>query len=151
SLSAVVSRNDPSRELTFHRRASRPSNQSVLAATANTIAAGVQEWPSTRPITTGVATIRALVPASIRLPRALPLRAVLSARGSTATPILPARLREEPGSATEGLSRVGRVDRPPGGLGSVGQGHGPEGLLDLRNQWRCHAELADPEPHEQDG
>ena len=41
SLSAVVSRNDPSRELTPQRRASRPSNQSVADTAANTIAAAV--------------------------------------------------------------------------------------------------------------
>ena len=39
SLSAVVSRNEPSVVVTFQRRASRPSNQSVAAATRNRIAA----------------------------------------------------------------------------------------------------------------
>jgi len=38
-LVAVVSRNDPSVVVTFQRRASRPSNQSVAAATRNRIAA----------------------------------------------------------------------------------------------------------------
>ena len=39
SLSAVVSRNEPSLVVTPQRRASRPSNQSVAAATRNTTAA----------------------------------------------------------------------------------------------------------------
>ena len=39
SLSAVVSRNEPSLLVTFQRRASRPSTQSVTAATANSTAA----------------------------------------------------------------------------------------------------------------
>src|SRR5437763_11915192 len=76
SLSAVVSRNEPSRELTFQRRASRPSNQSVLATRTKTIADAVQAWPRISAITTGVAKIRRLVPARISaLARALPLLA----------------------------------------------------------------------------
>ncbi len=43
SLSAVVSRNAPSRVVTPQRRASRPSNQSVAAATTNTTAAASYE------------------------------------------------------------------------------------------------------------
>src|SRR5664279_3636154 len=83
SLSAVVSRNDPRRELTFQRRARRPSNQSVLAATRKTTAAAVQEWLRTRPMTTGVATIRTLVPTRINaLARELPLIGDLSAPAS---------------------------------------------------------------------
>src|SRR6202165_3006801 len=90
SLSAVVSRNDPNRELTFQRRASRPSNQSVLATSTHTTAAAVHAWPRTRPITTGVAKIRRLVPARIRaLARALPLRTVFSGPAPTARDIRP--------------------------------------------------------------
>src|SRR5947209_5528629 len=76
SLSAVVSRNEPSRELTFQRRASRPSNQSVLATRTKTIADAIQAWSRISAITTGVAKIRRLVPARISaLARALPLLA----------------------------------------------------------------------------
>ena len=41
SLSAVVSRKDPSLVVTFQARARRPSNQSVAAATRKTMAAAV--------------------------------------------------------------------------------------------------------------
>ena len=59
SLSAVVSRNDPSRDVTPQRRARRPSTQSVAAAIRNTIVAIVNERLSTSAITTGDSTILA--------------------------------------------------------------------------------------------
>ena len=62
SLSAVVSRNDPSLVVTPQRRASRPSNQSVAAASRNTIAAIVSSADSTSAMITGQAAIRRLVP-----------------------------------------------------------------------------------------
>ncbi len=62
SLSAVVSRNDPSLVVTPQRRASRPSNQSVTAAIRNTMTAIVSSRDSTSAMITGQATIRRLVP-----------------------------------------------------------------------------------------
>ena len=64
SLSAVVSRNAPSRVVTPQRRARRPSNQSVAAATTNTIAAASYEPPSTSAITAGQSRTLSPVPAA---------------------------------------------------------------------------------------
>src|SRR5439155_10217319 len=61
TLSAVVSRKAPSCEVRFHRRASRPSTKSVMAASANSPAAVASArsppW-STRAITIGVRMTR---------------------------------------------------------------------------------------------
>ena len=59
-----MSRNAPKRVVTPQRRASRPSNQSVAAATTNTIAAVVYERVSTSAMTTGHSTTRSPVPAA---------------------------------------------------------------------------------------
>src|SRR5436305_14595054 len=118
TLSAVVSRNEPSRELTFQRRASRPSNQSVLATTTNTIAAAIQERPRISAITTGVAKIRRLVPARISaLARALPLLALFSALVSRFISPLAAGPRAggalESSLAGSGRADVIRLSSPP--------------------------------------
>ncbi len=89
SLSAVVSRNEPSFVVTFQRRASRPSNQSVDDATRKTIAAAVNDSLITSAITIGTATILTLVPAMRRaVARSGPVRSALSAPASIAA-ILP--------------------------------------------------------------
>ena len=66
SLSAVVSRKAPRRVVTPHRRARRPSIQSVAAATKKTAAAAVSDPARTSAITTGASRIRTPVPAASR-------------------------------------------------------------------------------------
>ena len=71
-MSAVVSRNEPSFVVTPHARASRPSTQSVAAATANSTAASVRRRrrpgprPSRAPSPPASRRIRRTVPAAMR-------------------------------------------------------------------------------------
>jgi len=87
SLSAVVSRNEPSVVVRFQRRARRPSHQSVAAAKANRSAAGISKSGPARtsPMMMGASTMRAHVPAAMKRaaigPRALVVR-VLTRAGS---------------------------------------------------------------------
>src|SRR4051794_23038723 len=121
SLSAVVSRNEPKRVVTFQRRASRPSSQSVAAAMTNSTAATASAPSppsSTRAITTGVRTIRTAVPAaSMRAQRS------------------PPRVRSWDATGGRMLPAHGRVRAPQTGL-------------DGRDPGRRHAELADAEADE---
>src|SRR6185437_10630734 len=134
SLSAVVSRNEPRRVVTFQRRASRPSNQSVAAAERKTIAAAVSEPPITSAITIGTATIRMLVPAiSSAVARSGPVRGALSAPASMRA-ILPTP-SQRPKRPLPGLLERDRAQR----------------LLHLGDERRRHAELGHAEAHEQDG
>ena len=87
SLSAVVSRNDPSLVVTFQRRARRPSSQSVAAAMQNSSGGqrlGVLAALRTSAMITGVRTIRTVVPAASRRAERSPPRLMFGVATSVA-------------------------------------------------------------------
>src|SRR5919206_1110427 len=154
SLSAVVSRNEPSVVVISQRRASQPSRKSVAAATANSAAAATDGAPGRSPgsarisaITTGAMKIRNDVPAATKRAERMPRPGVVSV--ATRRPMLAAR----PAVGDErahgrGVVEIERGGGQPGGLAGVQPAHD---LLDLVHQPGGHAQLGDAEADEQDG
>src|SRR5437016_3983929 len=143
TLSAVVSRKAPSCEVRFHRRASRPSTKSVMAASAKSPAAvaSVRSPPwSTKAITMGARMTRSHVTPS----RNRPAR-------SSALLTRPKRTNAR---------RSGRQELPHLGCGRAGERlrcerlraievDGANGVLDRRDGGRAHRELFHTETEEQ--
>src|SRR3954463_11986261 len=101
SLSAVVSRKEPSLLVTFQRRASRPSIQSVAAAAQNSAAAsGSASSSASRisAITTGVRAILVAVPTASTRADFSPPRVTFGI--ATGEPMLPAQGGFHGGNAT---------------------------------------------------
>ena len=146
SLSAVVSRKEPSLLVTPQRRARRPSTQSVAAATQNS-AAAINSDDSSSPfstshITTGVRRIRVALPAAIKPAERMLLRITIgfATRRADSTArcprrCLPGALGEGPEGGRRGALRVALAQRG----------------LDGRDPARRHAQLADAEPGEHHG
>src|SRR4051812_34639381 len=146
SLSAVVSRNEPSVVVTAQRRGRASSREAGTPATANTAHARPSaSGPRPSPITTGTSAMRRQVPAARKRTRPLPRRVAVEV--ATGRPMLPPKRGAEGtrGRGVVGLERLGR--RPAG----VVERDGPQRGLDLRNAAGGHAQLGDAEAGQQDG